>query len=143
MWINNVGTNLIALVRAEYLPEPFPTTALEKLQAFNVSLLSLMNCVGRIFAGLTSDYILHRYGIPRTIYLVISSTFFTISCCFVVLNHSSVNITYCTSLLGFSYGCLFGISPVITSEMFGLKNLSSNWGFMVSAASTKHPITVC
>lgn len=131
MWINNVGTNLIALLRFEYLPESFPPAEYVKLQAFNVSLLSIMNCVGRIFAGLTSDYMQRRHGVQRSIYLVLSSALFVVSCCLVVFNHSSANTAWCTSLLGFSYGCLFGIGPVITSEMFGLKNFSSNWGFMV------------
>lgn len=126
---------MTALVRAEFAPEPFPLLLLERLQAFNVSLLSIMNCSGRIFAGLTSDYLKHNYGLQRSVFLVLSSVLFILGCFLISFNSTSTYVVWCTSILGFSYGCLFGIGPVLTSELFGLENFSSNWGFMVSQIS--------
>ncbi len=36
-------------------------------------------------------------------------------------------------ILGFAYGALFGLTPTITSEWFGLPHFSKNWGFVATA----------
>lgn len=132
MYINNLGNNLTALYRYQTL-DPVSLsvdTHLEQLQALNVSLLSLLNCSGRIFAGLLSDQLHSRYQIQRSSFMVLSSAIFVVALSLIYNNTSSAMVARHTSLLGFAYGCMFGIAPVLCSELFGLKNFSTNWGIM-------------
>lgn len=130
MYINNLGNNLTALFRAEHLLESLPQVQLEELQALNVSLVSIFNCTGRIFAGLTSDQLKHRFGLQRSAFLLLSGILFILGSIAIYLNTSSAQLAYYTSFLGFAYGNMFGIAPVLCSELFGLRNFSTNWGMM-------------
>ena len=134
MYINNVGNNLTALFRAEHLKEIetnlFPQEELEALQALNVSVLSILNCGGRIFAGIVSDLLKHKLRLERSAFMVLSSVVFTLTYAFIYFNDSSSRVVHLTACMGFAYGSLFGIAPVLTSELFGLQSFSTNWGFM-------------
>lgn len=106
MYINNLGNNLTALYRAENTSESFSQANLEQLQALNVSVLSILNCVGRMFSGLVSDQLKHRFGLQRSAFLVLSATLFIIGSACVYSNmHSALVVRY-TSLLGFTYGVM-------------------------------------
>lgn len=106
MYINNLGNNLTALFRAENTSESFSQANLEQLQALNVSVLSILNCVGRMFSGLVSDQLKHRFGLQRSAFLVLSATLFIIGSACVYSNmHSALVVRY-TSLLGFTYGVM-------------------------------------
>lgn len=106
MYINNLGNNLTALYRAENSPESFSQVQLERLQALNVSVLSILNCVGRMFSGLVSDQLKHRFGVQRSAFLVLSASLFVFGSVCVYSNiHSSLVVRY-TSLVGFTYGVM-------------------------------------
>jgi MFS family permease len=134
MWINNLGNNLVALYRAEVDSRAdMDPRVLERLQAANVSVLSILNCAGRIFGGVTSDILKAKIRLQRPAFLLLSSFIFVLVMIFAYHNTSSGNLIYYTTLLGFAYGTMFGVGPVITSECFGLKGFSFNWG-LVSVA---------
>lgn len=145
MYINNLGNNLTALFRAEHAEEVvttamaattrrnedvFPQSELEALQALNVSLLSIFNCGGRIFAGMVSDLLKHRINLERSSFLFLSGCAFMVSAAFMYTTHQSALVARYTALLGFAYGNMFGIAPVLTSELFGLHHFSTNWGIL-------------
>lgn len=130
MYINNLGNDLTALYRFEMMGGEFSGKSLEKLQALNVSALSLMNCLGRIFAGLVSDQVKNRFNLQRSAFLVVSSMLFVLGLSLVHENVVSASVIQQTCIIGFAYGCMFGIAPVLCSEMFGLQNFSTNWGLM-------------
>ncbi|BFZ54121.1 GTP-binding protein rbg1 [Savitreella phatthalungensis] len=129
MYINNVSNTLVALSRAES-PASEDTMHPEALQQLNVSVLSIFNCAGRIFAGIVSDIVKARFGIQRSIFLVFSAILFVLLAAGIYTNTSSHAVVLYTSLMGFGYGQLFGIAPVLTSELFGLRHFSTNWGMM-------------
>lgn len=130
MYINNLGNNITALFRFEHLVHSLQSSPLEKLQALNVSVLSVLNCTGRIFAGLVSDQLKSRYGIQRSTFLTFSSLLFMLGLYGVYGTSESFLLVKYTSVIGFAYGCMFGIAPVLCSELFGLQNFSANWGLM-------------
>lgn len=70
--LQNVGHCVEALFKDRADPYEH-STALSKIQAIHVSIISLSSCMGRITAGVSSDYILHRYSLPRTWCLVCAS----------------------------------------------------------------------
>ncbi|ORY86094.1 major facilitator superfamily domain-containing protein [Protomyces lactucae-debilis] len=134
MWINNIGNNLVALYRAEVnsLAEMDPVV-LERLQAANVSVLSLFNCAGRIFGGVVSDVAKTRIRLQRSAFLLGSAVIFVLVSVSAYHNTSSSNLIYYTSALASAYGTMFGVGPVLTLEKYGVKDFSFNWG-LVSVA---------
>jgi len=106
------------------------STAISKLQAAHVSIISLSSCAGRIAAGISSDILFKRYGLQRTWCLVCAS-FVAILAQLSGWLVSTVDLLYIvSSLSGFGYGLLFGCSPVIASELFGVESFSQNWGWI-------------
>lgn len=131
MYINNVSNTLVALLRYETGLDD--RAALEVLQQLNVSVLSIFNCLGRIWAGVVSDLAKQRFGIQRSAFLLASAVIFLVLNVCILANRSSGSVVFFTALMGFAYGEMFGIAPVLTSELFGLRWLSTNWGMMSMA----------
>jgi len=106
---------------------------LHQAQGVQVSLISIASCTCRILSGISSD-VLKRRGHSRSWMLVISAVLFFISQ-FTGHSLSSPHGLYLVSLLtGAGYGALFGPSPTIVSEAFGIPGMSQNWGFMTISA---------
>ena len=99
------------------------------MAAFAVSCLALANTGGRIFWGWISDKI-GRYNALITLYASVTAMMF-------VLPNVSQFLPFVLviSLVGSCYGGLLGIFPIITADLFGLKNLGMNYGIMFSAVS--------
>ena len=146
MYINNVGTMVQALATAEAArtfsrtveslatAEIAPSVPLSTMQAHLVTVLSIFNCAGRLFSGFTSDYFIHRapesFRFPRLVWLSIVSALFIISQ-LAALNARSVDgLVYPTAMVGFSYGALFGIMPVLCLEAHGVASFSGNNGLL-------------
>ncbi|KAI4521246.1 MFS general substrate transporter [Schizophyllum commune Loenen D] len=149
MYINNVGSMAQALyagslaearvgVDVSPLPASDPSlqppsyddAAAAALQATQVSILSVMNCAGRIVIGLASDFVKTRLGRVRSILLVgVASSLFVSQVLAGNIDDPS-SLWMATALLGFSYGSLFGVMPAVIIEWFGMVHFSENWGFI-------------
>ncbi|KAL7417962.1 major facilitator superfamily domain-containing protein [Mrakia frigida] len=128
MWINNCGLSTLALVtkgNPVYDPE-----LLSKLQATQVSTISIWNCAGRILLGVITDVAKHRFSIRRIHFMSLVSSLFILSQVAALYTTDVRSLWIVSSLLGVAYGGLFGLAPVICLEWFGLANFSLNWGFV-------------
>lgn len=111
-------------------------------QAHLVSLLSVCNCLGRLAAGFSSDYMTHHcpnhMRFARIWWYVPTAVLFTISQ--LVASHANSvegwrGLGLPTALTGFAYGSLFAISPVICLERFGIRSFGLNNGLLTLAPS--------
>ncbi|TFY80895.1 hypothetical protein EWM64_g3108 [Hericium alpestre] len=128
MYINNVGTISQALF-AKGNPD-YNEVEAAVWQAAQVSIVSVANFVGRIFIGITADFVKSHLRYPRSFCITIVSTLF-ITSQLVLLGADSVrNLWQASALLGFAYGSMFGLFPTVTIEWFGLTHFSENWGFV-------------
>ncbi|TFY74600.1 hypothetical protein EWM64_g9412, partial [Hericium alpestre] len=126
--INNVGTISQALF-AKGNPD-YNEVEAAVWQAAQVSIVSVANFVGRIFIGITADFVKSHLRCPRSFCITIVSTLF-ITSQLVLLGADSVrNLWQASALLGFAYGSMFGLFPTVTIEWFGLTHFSENWGFV-------------
>jgi len=95
-------------------------------QNLSVLLISLMNAVGRLSAGLITDSLAHkmkRTVLLATIYLLFSATWVFLG------TFESLTVLPFTSLaVGFCYGATLCAIPTITSELFGVCTFAENWG---------------
>ena len=99
------------------------------MAALAVSCLALANTGGRIFWGWVSDKI-GRYNALITVYATVAAMMFLLP------NVSQfLPFVIVISLVGSCYGGLLGIFPIITADLFGMKNLGMNYGIMFSAVS--------
>lgn len=128
MYINNVGLISLALF-AEANPN-YEEEEASKLQAAQVSTLSVGNFVGRILIGLISDFTRSKFNLPRAYSLCIVSSLFIISQAFAIGISNVGTLWMATAFLGFAYGSLFGALPAITIDWFGLAHLSENSGYL-------------
>ncbi|KAE9401829.1 hypothetical protein BT96DRAFT_991664 [Gymnopus androsaceus JB14] len=73
MYINNVGS----MARILYIHENYPKhdeTEVSRLQAAQVSTISLASFLGRIFIGIVSDFLKAHFGLPRSYLLFLATT---------------------------------------------------------------------
>lgn len=126
MYINNVGTVALALGRQGQLE--YDAHEISAWQAKQVATISIYNCSGRVLAGIASDWVKSRFGIGRIWFLPLVATMFIISQ-LSALETTAVNHLWIVStLLGFSYGSLFNVIPMLVLEWFGMAHFSQNFG---------------
>ncbi|KAK7689988.1 hypothetical protein QCA50_006630 [Cerrena zonata] len=128
MFISNVG--LISQALYAYATPVYDETQALEWQAKQVSSISIFNCMGRIIIGLIADTSRHIYHTPRSYFIPLVSLLFVISQMTALSITEVDGLWKASSLLGLSYGCLFGLFPAVTIEWFGLHHFSENWGFM-------------
>jgi MFS family permease len=80
--------------------------------------------------GISSDLLLRLYNLPRLYLILLSSFLFFIAVLLAIIITSPLYLFWVSSLNGLAYGMLFGVSPTIVSEAFGVNGLSTNWGAM-------------
>ncbi|XP_061339926.1 protein NUCLEAR FUSION DEFECTIVE 4-like [Gastrolobium bilobum] len=102
-----------------------------------VSLISIWNYFGRVFAGFVSEIMLQKYKFPRTMMLTLS---LFLSCTGHLLIAFPVpgSIYVASVIIGFSYGALLLLFTAIISELFGLKyfaTLSNSVGLVTPLGS--------
>ncbi|GAA5925718.1 hypothetical protein JCM10213_008867 [Rhodosporidiobolus nylandii] len=139
MFINNIGLVALTLSSSDGDPDP---RSIARSQAHLVSLLSVFNCLGRLFVGFASDTFLHhvpqRMRFARVWWLVVTSLLFVLS---QYLAGSATHVAGLaglalpTALVGFAYGTLFGSVPVVGLERFGVLNYGTNNGFLTLSPS--------
>ncbi|GAB2276816.1 hypothetical protein Dimus_011529 [Dionaea muscipula] len=89
-----------------------------------VSLISIWNYFGRVFAGFVSEIILVRYKIPRP--LIMSLALFLSAIGDLLIAYPLSGSVYISSvLIGFSFGAQLTLLFTIISELFGLKYYST------------------
>jgi len=96
-----------------------------------VSIMSIANCLGRMFVGFFSD----RYArtIPRPFFLVLSIALF--SCSNFLLAFADRSALYAGCLLsGFAYGSYAALNPALIAEFFGIKHFGKMYAAFVPAS---------
>ncbi|KAL8099084.1 protein NUCLEAR FUSION DEFECTIVE 4 [Apium graveolens] len=94
-----------------------------------LSLFSFCNFLGRLGAGVISEYFVRSKAIPRTIWMTVTQVIMVVT---YLLYASALNGTLyvATGLLGVCYGVQFGIMIPTSSELFGLRNFGIIFNFM-------------
>lgn len=127
MWINNVGL----MARALMPQSDTSSDDLEyvKWQTLHVTSFSIASCAGRIIIGLIADFVKHR-GTRRIQCLSAIAVAFLLSHLAGVLVQDNQQLQYAVLFTGLSYGTVFGITPTIVVEWFGLAHVSANCGLI-------------
>lgn len=91
-----------------------------------VSLLALLNTMGRLLAGIISD----KIGVINTITIIFLLLTFGLG----LMYYSSINFVIIfyigISIIGFCFGLIMGIYPAFTASQFGRLHNSVNYGIM-------------
>ena len=126
MYINNVGTVALALGRQGSLE--YDAREISSWQAKQVATISIYNCSGRVLAGIASDWTKSKFGIGRIWFLPIVASMFIVSQITALHTTSVQHLWIVSTLLGFSYGSLFNVVPMLVLEWFGMAHFSQNFG---------------
>jgi len=97
---------------------------LEATATIGVLAISMFNSVGRLFWGYMSD----KLGRIRTIIILLSGSA-VIS--LIILPMDGYWIYVLIGLVGFFYGGLLSNFPALTADLFGQKNLATNYGIVL------------
>ncbi|KAL8166592.1 hypothetical protein V2J09_008091 [Rumex salicifolius] len=89
-----------------------------------VSLISIWNYFGRVFAGFASEIILERFKIPRPFIMSMALLASAIGSLFIALPWPG-SVYAASLLIGFSFGAQLTLIFTIISELFGLKYYST------------------
>ncbi|KAI6675705.1 hypothetical protein NL676_003611 [Syzygium grande] len=89
-----------------------------------ISLMSIWNFLGRVFAGFYSEYLLTKYKLPRPLMLAVILLFTCIG--HALLASAVPNSLYITTMImGFCLGAQLPLVCTIISEVYGLKHYST------------------
>ena len=117
-----LGTSLTAVDNLGQIGESlgYPTKTIKSF----VSLLSIWNYFGRIFAGFVSEILLAKYKFPRP--LMFTLVLF-LSCIGLLMIAFPVpgSVYVASIIIGFSFGAQLPLIFAIISELFGLKYYST------------------
>ncbi|KAK4685150.1 hypothetical protein P7C73_g5008, partial [Tremellales sp. Uapishka_1] len=147
MYINNVGT--VALVLGRKGEWGYDSREISRWQAKQVGTVSIWNCLGRIFGGLGSDLCKSKLKMRRVSRLCLwgpetrdkclpsYQVWFLpiIAMAFILAQQLALHVTsvehlwIVSTILGFAYGALFNVLPMLTLEYFGMAHFSQNWGW--------------
>jgi len=67
--------------------------------------------------------------VPRVYFLCVVSSLFVLSQVILISTDDAQNLWMASSVIGFSYGSLWGLCAVLCMEWFGLVHFSQNWGY--------------
>ncbi|KDP43974.1 hypothetical protein JCGZ_05441 [Jatropha curcas] len=104
----------------------------ETINSF-VSLVSIWNYFGRVFAGFVSETLIVKYKTPRPLMMV--GVLLLSSIGYLIIAFPFPNSVYIASvIIGFSFGALYVLFYAIISELFGLKYYATlfNCGLLAS-----------
>jgi MFS family permease len=96
------------------------------LAAIVVSVLALLNTIGRIAAGIVYD----KFGIFRTFLGIFLVSLIGLTLLYLTGAGEMVKLILGVSCVGLSFGSIMGIFPGFTAAQFGSKNNSVNYGIM-------------
>lgn len=117
-----IGSNLTAIDNLGQIGESLGYP-MKNVNSF-VSLVSIWNYFGRIFAGLISEKLLVKYKFPRPL---MTTLFLFLSCVGHLLIAFPVpgSVYVASVIIGFSFGAQFPLLNAIISEIFGLKHYAT------------------
>ncbi|RIA78777.1 major facilitator superfamily domain-containing protein [Glomus cerebriforme] len=128
MYINNVGSIIKSL---------YPThssdsdSSIYKLQNAHVFYLSVFSCIGRLTAGFISDMARLLLKLPRLSFFIISGFWLFLAQLLILFYVDGLDkLLIVTIFVGFGFGNLYSITPIIVSEWFGTKRFGLNWGII-------------
>jgi MFS family permease len=116
--INNVGS--IAQALFAHGNPAYNEAESSTWQAAQVSVLSLANCLGRILIGIAADAAKSRIHVPRSFCFPLVAIIFILANMLLIVTDEVHNLWAASALVGFAYGCWFGLLPTIAIEWFGL-----------------------
>ena len=131
MNINNIGNDVQALWR-HYDPSATPAF-MAREQSMHVSILSLGSCAGRLLSGAGSDVLVQKFGKNRLWCMVVSASVFTAAQFASLRIENPYHLAIVSALTGLAYGTLYGFSPSLLAERFGVSGMSQNWGTYILA----------
>ncbi|KAF9594218.1 hypothetical protein IFM89_028875 [Coptis chinensis] len=125
------GTNLTAIDNLGQIGESLGYPALA-IGTF-VSLVSIWNYCGRVFAGFVSEILLVKLKFPRPLMISIVLAFSCIGHMLIAFPAPG-SLYFASLIIGFSYGAQLALNLIIISELFGLKHYATlfNWGQVAS-----------
>ncbi|KAF0643463.1 hypothetical protein FPSE5266_09149 [Fusarium pseudograminearum] len=131
MTINNIGNDAKALWK--HYDKNVTDDTLVHRQQMHVSALSICSFLGRLSSGVGSDFLVNKLHASRLWCLVAACIIFIFAqvCALNVENPHWLGLVSGPS--GLAYGFLFGVSPSLVAETFGVGGLSQNWGFITMA----------
>ncbi|OIT37350.1 PREDICTED: protein NUCLEAR FUSION DEFECTIVE 4-like [Nicotiana attenuata] len=117
-----LGSSLTAVDNLGQIGESlgYPTTTIKSF----VSLLSIWNFFGRIFAGFVSESLLVRFKFPRPLMMTLVLLLSCIGLLFIAFPFPG-SVYAASLIIGFSFGAQLPLLFTIISELFGLKYYST------------------
>lgn len=113
VYLTNIESILVSLSTIEIPPDK-----IQHLRNLQISLFSVSNCVARIAFGTLSDLLQARADVHRLWFIWLSAFGFTVSLLSLILfTPDEDSLSLYTTLIATLYGIIFGIGPVIVSEM--------------------------
>ena len=116
--INNVGSISQALYTKDNTS--YDEVAAAAFQAAQVSMISIMNFIGRILVGVAADFTKSRLHYPRSVCITAVAGLFVLSQAITLGMDDVRHLWRASALLGLAYGSMFGLFPTICIEWFGL-----------------------
>ena len=114
-----LGVNLAAIDNMGQIGESLGYPK-RKIHNF-VSLISVWNYFGRVFAGFTSETLLQLYKLPRPLLISIILFISVIGHVMIVLHFDNA-LYFASCIIGFSFGAQMPLISATISEIFGLKH---------------------
>lgn len=124
MYIYSVGYIVKSLLHGS------DDSLVQREQQFQVSVLSISNCAGRLLSGIVGDLLSNSFKKSRGWILLIPS-----GCLFLVqvlgLNIDKIELLWINSVVnGLGYGFTWSSIPQLLLDFFGVKAFSFSWGFI-------------
>jgi len=95
--------------------------------AFLIILVAIMNALGRIIGGITSD----KIGRVNTLFIVIILQMFNMIG--FVYYQNLTTLIFGLVMVGLCFGAFLAIFPALTADQYGLKNYGGNYGIVYLA----------
>ncbi|EIE19129.1 Nodulin-like-domain-containing protein [Coccomyxa subellipsoidea C-169] len=89
-----------------------------------VSLFSVFSAAGRLACGSIPERLLHSYGLPRTLFLVVVSALTAAVCALSALSRLAL-LWAAAPAAGFAFGCHWSLMPPLAGELFGMRNFAT------------------
>ncbi|KAJ3176901.1 hypothetical protein HK101_010364 [Irineochytrium annulatum] len=128
-YFSNIGT-----IVKELAPADASAQDLARTTGLHVTLLSVFNCVSRIIFGAGSDVIVARFGVDRSLLLLVGEVLSVAPLAVMGLAHDVTPplLAFSSVMTGFAWGSTSAIWPPMTADFFGMKNYGVACAFIMS-----------
>lgn len=129
--VNGALVKLVARVVSTLSGGPPLTGGAAKLQALQVSLISIASFSGRLFSGILSDLLHKNYHVSRLWIVTATALLLSVGQLITLLNVNNPHlVTLASTIIGLSYGLIFGTYPAVIADKFGTNTFSTTWGLI-------------